>query len=533
MQSRQTVHIMSAEWRWVILVGSTLVLLAFAPLLWVALRGTAGWQFMGVLHNFQDGATYISKMRLGYDGSWLVYFQHTPELHSGAFIQVIYLVLGQLARLISIPPIVMFHVARVGAALFMYVAVYQLGATVWTRIRARRMFFIIAVLGAGFGWLLGLLLQDSSFPDLTLPEAFLLYSTFMNVHFPLTIACLALVMSLFIAAYRPGAEDDPSIDASWPLVSLLSIVLALLYPQALVPIGGALILYVGSVWWKDRVMPVRLFRWLLALILPAVPIAVYYTITIMYNPAMSLWNRQNVTSSPPLPTLLLGLGLPLIVALPGIYRAARRFERDGDRLMLLWLLGMIVLLYLPFNVQRRFAVGMMVPVAYFATRAIEDVWLPRINRRWRNYLLALFIPVISISQVLMLFFPVMPAITGYPQAARGVFLERDYALAFSWLDDRTTDSSVILASPLVSAWIPGWTGARVVYGHPYETLYADEKEQQVLGWYSGSTDCSTVLDAYNVRYVLYGPEEQLLGQTGCLTDLRQVAQIGSVAVYAP
>ena len=41
MQSRQTVHIMSAEWRWVILVGSTLVLLAFAPLLWVALRGLA------------------------------------------------------------------------------------------------------------------------------------------------------------------------------------------------------------------------------------------------------------------------------------------------------------------------------------------------------------------------------------------------------------------------------------------------------------------------------------------------------------
>ena len=88
MQSRQTVHIMSAEWRWVIIVGSALVLLAFSPLLWVALRGTPGWQFMGVLHNYQDGATYISKMRLGYEGNWLVYFQHTPEPHSGAFIQV-------------------------------------------------------------------------------------------------------------------------------------------------------------------------------------------------------------------------------------------------------------------------------------------------------------------------------------------------------------------------------------------------------------------------------------------------------------
>src|SRR5579862_2978799 len=57
MQSRQTVHIMAAEWRWVILVGSALVLLAISPLLWVALRGTPGWQFMGVLHNYLDGST--------------------------------------------------------------------------------------------------------------------------------------------------------------------------------------------------------------------------------------------------------------------------------------------------------------------------------------------------------------------------------------------------------------------------------------------------------------------------------------------
>src|SRR5664279_1437807 len=252
MQSRQTVHIMSAEWRWVILVGIALVLLAFSPLVWVALRGTPGWQFMGVLHNYGDGATYISKMRLGYEGSWLVYFQDTPELHSGAFIQVIYLLLGQLSRLIAVPPIVMFHVARVGAALFMYVAIYQLGATIWMRVRARRIFFVIAVLGAGLGWLFAGPLNDTAFPDFAIPEAFSLYSTFMNVHFPLTIACLALLIGLFITAYRPGAEEDRSVDSSWPLASLLSVALAFLYPQALVPIGAALILYVGIVWGQDR-----------------------------------------------------------------------------------------------------------------------------------------------------------------------------------------------------------------------------------------------------------------------------------------
>ena len=535
MQSRQTVHIMSAEWRWVIIVGSALVLLAFSPLLWVALHGTPGWQFMGVLHNYQDGATYISKMRLGFEGSWLVYFQDTPETHSGAFIQVLYLLLGHLSRLISIPQIVMFHVARVGAALFMYVALYQLGATIWTRVRARRIFFLIAVFGAGLGWLFAPLLQDTGFPDLVVPEAFSLYSTFMNVHFPLTIACLALLMSLFISAYRPGAEQDPSIDASWPMASLLSVILALLYPQALVPIGGALILYVGIVWVQDRRLPLRLVRWLLAVVVPAVPVAVYYVITVAYNPAMALWNTQNMTSAPTPLELIIGFGLPLLVALPEIYRAILRFERDGDRLMLLWLAAIIVTIYLPINVQRRFMVGMMIPLAYFVTRAIEDVWLPRIGRRWRPAVASVFIPFIAISQILMLFLPVLPAITGYPQAAVGIFLEYDYAQAYNWLDARTSTTDVILASPLASAWIPAWVGSRVVYGHPYETLDAEAKKQQVLDWYGGSNDadCAALLKEYNVRYILYGPEEEKLGQTACLSSLHLVEQNGSVAVYAP
>ncbi|MCZ2096619.1 MAG: hypothetical protein LC121_10195, partial [Anaerolineae bacterium] len=256
-------------------------------------------------------------------------------------------------------------------------------------------------------------------------------------------------------------------------------------------------------------------------------------ITVMYNPAMATWNAQNVTTSPSPPVLLLGFGIPLLAALPGLYRGVRRFERDGDRLMLLWLVCIVGAMYLPLNVQRRFGVGAMIPIAYFAVRAIEDVWLPRINRRMRNYVFALFLPLISISQFLMLFWPILPAITGYPQAARGIFLERDYAAAFRWLEPRTTDTDVILASPLVSAWIPGWSGARVVYGHPFETLDADEKRQQVADWYAGVGDCEALLDAYHVRYILAGPEEAPPGQTSCLTDLRQVEQVGSVAIYAP
>src|SRR5690606_22859917 len=105
----------------------------------------------------RDGATYLSKMMLGMQGQWLVNFQHTPEPHSGAFLQVIYPLLGQLARLIDTPVLVVFHAVRAVAAIFMYMALYQLAATIWMRVRTRRIFFSIVAIGAGLGWLYAIL----------------------------------------------------------------------------------------------------------------------------------------------------------------------------------------------------------------------------------------------------------------------------------------------------------------------------------------------------------------------------------------
>lgn len=532
--ARYSVHITPREWRWVVIIAGALVLLAFMPLVWVALRGTPGWQFMGTLHNYLDGATYFSKMMLGYEGEWLVTFQHTPETHGGALIQVLYPLLGHAARLTGVPTTVMFHVARMFAALFMYVALYQLGAAIWQRKRTRFLFFGIVSIGSGFGWFLAPMLQVTTFPDFPLlPEAFPFYSTLMNVHFPLTLALIALMASLFIQVLRPGGDDDPVFERYWGMAGLISIALALLYPQALVPFGAALAAYLGTIWWKDRRVHPRLLTWMLAVVLPALPLAAYYTMVVMYNPWMSEWNRQNVTEAPNPLVMAAGFGVPLLLALPGIWRAVRRFERDGDRLMLLWLIAMIVVMYLPTNIQRRFAVGMMIPIAYFAARALEDTWLPLISRRLRQLFFALLFPFIAVSQILMLFLPIVPALVGSPHLAMGVFLQSDYAAAFRWLDGEVGRSNVLLASPVVSAWIPGWTSGRVVYGHPYETLNAEQKQAEVEAWYAGDEDCAGLIERYRVKYVLYGANEQQLGGGACLATLRLIAVFGDVEIYAP
>jgi hypothetical protein len=527
MQSSQdTVHITSAEWRWVVIFAVALTALAFIPFLWVAFSGANGmdWQFMGVLNNYRDGATYLSKMVQGMEGTLLINFRHTPEPHDGVFIQVLYPALGQVARLVGIPPIALFHAARVVASLIMYLALYHLSATIWTRIRSRKIFFIVASIGSGLGWFFSG--GDTRFPDLSIAEIFPFYSSLVNVHFPLALACLALLCSTMILVFRPGSNDDPGIQNGGLITGLLSLTLALLFPQALVPFIMAVSLYVGVYWLQKRRITMRELRWLLVLMLPPLPVGAYYAAIVMYNPVIAEWNRQNVTLAPSPIVFILGLGVPLAVALPGIYRAVRRFESDGDRFILLWLVAMFVLIYLPTNIQRRFAAGMMIPIAYFATRALEDFWFQYINRRWRYRLLIPAVPLMTMSYVVVLLANL--------NITPGPFLQRDYAVAFQWIKENKSADDVILASEKVSVWIPSWVGARIVYGHPFETLQSDVKSQQVLAWYStNATDCETLLNQYSVSYVIFGPQEQALGTTPCLDDLTSVFRSGDVTVYAP
>jgi len=268
----------------------------------------------------------------------------------------------------------------------------------------------------------------------------------------------------------------------------------------------------------------RDIRWLLVLTVPALPLAAYYFAIVTYNSAAAEWNQQNITLSPSLPILILGLGVPLLIALPGIWRSIRRFEPDGDQFMLVWLLAMLVVMYLPTNTQRRFAVGMMLPIAYFATRALEGFWFNYFNRRWRYRLMIAVIPTMTFSYILILM--------GNLTVTSGPFLERDYAAAFQWLKEQGQPNEVILAAPDVSVWVPGWTGDRVVYGHPFETLDANEKEVQVQNWFNG-TDCGQIVEQYSVRYVIVGPQEQAIGNTTCTNALYQVFNYGTVTVYAP
>jgi len=545
MQSLRTTDITPEEWRWVFTIGGMLTALTLLPYAWAlaANASATDWQFMGILANPQDGATYLAKIGLGIQGEWLFHLTHTPEPHAGAAVFLFYLLLGHFARLIGVSNLLMFHLARVVTTLFMFSALYYLGATIWTRQRPRRLFFVLTALASGFGWLLLLFNPDASaLPDMTVPEAYPLYAAYANPHFPLAIGCLALVAGSYVKAFSIDFREEPTVANGGLTIFLLALVLALVMPHALVPLGSALVLYLGITAVRRRAIPVLELRWVAMLFLPAGLVLIYLVLVLTYNPAVQIWNAQiqNPTASPLL--VLLAYGLLPVVALPGLVRAVRRFEEDGDQLMLLWLLVNLAVVFVPFNHQRRFMIGLVIPLVFFAVRSLEDYWFVRYGDKARTLIPAALVIAVVPTHVLTLGIPLFGVANPQAGLDQRLLLERDYWGAMTWLYQNGSSADVVLSSPNVSLWIPAYAGKRVVYGHPFETLNSAAKYAQVQGWFSGENCYWPTLarDGYTVRYVLIGPQERALseqrnGREPCYSDLAAVSSrvlnFGTVLLY--
>jgi len=494
---------------------------------------------MGVLHHHVDATTYLSRMLQGESGEWLVQFMHTPDQHVAVMVQPFYILLGHLTRISLLPAELIFQVGRILASIFMLSALYQLAAVTWTRVKARRTFFVLATVGSGLGWIVFLFTGEMTTVDLNSPLAFPIYGALVSIHYPLATACLALTAAEFIPVFRPGADQQLDAHTGAPVI-FLGLSLAILYGLALLPITLALIASVVAKAVAYRRLPRRELSWLSWFVIPTLPLTAYYVLTALQNPAFEIWLRQRQLSAPGVLSLILGLGVLLILSFPGLVRAVRRLEADGDRFMLFWLAAILIFIFLPVFGGMSFGLGLVLPVAYFATRSLDDYWFKRVFKppRMQLWLYVIAIPVLSLSQLLVIFLPIFPL---YKAEAEGdALLREDYRHALAWIGQSATSTDVIMTAPTIGVWVPIVAKARPVYGHPSETFNAETRLRLVIDWYASSNveDCSWIIDetatrtnGFAVHYVIYGPYEQPLGPGVCLDLLRPVATLGEVSIY--
>lgn len=522
-----TPQITATEWRWAIKWSIAILLLSCLPYLFALQAAPEGWRFAGFLANPLDGHSYLAKIQQGEAGSWLFHLSYTPEPHEGVFVYTFYLALGHLAAATGLEKILVFHLARLLAGFGLLLAAFRFTARVLPEPQQRRLAFILMLTSAGLGWL-GVVF--GAFPiDLWVPEAFIPYSLYANPHFPLATMLMLIIFDQLLGSLT---KPYPSVTRLFG-VGLAALILTIISPFGLVIVMVVTGTFLSWLYLTERRLPWAQIWLTLDAILWSTPMLLYQYWVMTNNPAMAGWLAQNVTDAPALVDFGLGYGLVGLLALPGliyIIRSGRTNVTSGQWLIVLWTVAAIALVYLPFDLQRRMIHGLHVPLSLLA--AIGLSWGLAKSKLPAGYQHLTKVGVITLGTLGTLVVWGLPLISllQAPESSNAIpllFLREEEVAAFDWLREQVGPDEIILASPRLGMFVPGQTGARVFYGHPFETLEAEVKEAQVEAFYRGELESLSPAP----DYLIYGPSERALGQPKRLAEYSPVFSAGELVIY--
>jgi hypothetical protein len=499
-------------------LAAILVFLALQALPYVvaALSSNSDLVFGGFLLSPIDGNSYLAKMRQGWEGAWLFTLPYSAE--PGAAVPIVnfyYLFLGHLARWFGAPLLIVFHAARLGAAALMFLTLYSFSSSLFNTKRTRWFAFILVSLGSGLGWLA--LLFGLLTPDLWIPESFPFLAAQANAHFP-----LGLALQFYLLAQL---DSEKAIDTLQRVKLILAAaILAVVYPFGLA-VAGAVMIGQLVLLYARRLPFAKSLEQIILVSAGGGPFILYEMWISNAHPVLSLWNAQNLTPTPAPFEVLIGYSPALLFALAGAVIAWRAKDNRLSTLIL-WMFIGFTLIYLPLNLQRRLMTGLFVPIALLALYAIEYI-----TNKWRRWSwLATVLLILSLpTNVFGLLLGIRIAQITEPR----FYIHRSELSAYAWLNDNTEADALVMASPESGMRVPAYSHARVLYGHPFETVNAEKWEAAVVDFYSRPGDTEAQLQDLGVDYLMYGPREMALGDLPDVQSWQIVFEEGNTLILAP
>jgi hypothetical protein len=512
------------EWRKAIAISLLVSVITLVPYIIASFQVDQGGVFSGFLINPKDGFSYLAKMREGVESQWLFYLPYSIEPGKGTFIFIFFLFLGHLSRWFGIPPIVLYHAVRFLGSITMFSTAFVLVAKFIKNKTHRWWAFSLILIGGGFGWLaipFGLLPSD-----LWIVESIPFLTAYANAHFPLAATLFLLLIIFMISVIKP-------IGVWMGAAFLVSTLLATIQPFSMIPLF--VFLFIWLIWetWiqvkGQNVGEIKIReKWLvyLAIILGAIPWFAYDFWITLTHPEIGAWNAQNITPSPPIVEYIFGFGGVLLIATIGLLRGHFKDTRAG-RMLMVWGIVQAILLYAPFGLQRRLSMGLYFSLVILAVMTLERL----IQNKSRLRFTFMTLLLLSIPSNLVV---VGSGIAGVMQIDPMVVLDQSEVEAYQWLSSNAEPGEIVLAGPIAGNRIPAYANLKVFYGHPFETVNAEEQMAFIEQAYTSEDGIDRTyekLRELGVSYVFYGPEEKELGLPVWLEKCKLDFNSGEYSIY--
>lgn len=524
-----------AEWRWLVGWITVALMVTSVPYAIGALRSTPDHVFGGFAIAVEDGYSYLAKMNQGAHGAWTFTLPYTSEPHTPTIFYAFHLLLGKAAALTGLSFAAMYHLARMIFDAALLAVIYRFVAQ-FSRARAiRKLAWLIIAFSGGLGWLLLLTGQSEwlgSFPiDLISPEGFSFLILYGFPH-------LALARSLLLAgllAWWTGQR--------WVLAGACWLAMSVIVPFYVAVVGAIVMVgLITDALTRRRIVWGEIGRAALAGLI-ASPMLIYTFVIVAADPIWRVWSDQLVILSPHPLHYVAGYAVVGALAVVGLRRRSKSEVRNPK--LIGWLLIVPLLIYLPFNSQRRLIESWQLPLAMLAAAGLAYTVLPawrrsRVVRRLirnprysvrglTNWFIAGTMLLTSATYVLVLTEQSLRLAAQTPPS----FRDGREIDALRWLDKRVTPDDVILSSYETGNFLPTLVNARAFLGHGPETAYSDEKRELVKRFYRTDTPAEwrrSFLQQWPIGYVIAGPLEAKLG-TPELDALSELVLIYDQAGY--
>jgi hypothetical protein len=513
-------EIEGSEWRFVILFALGILAVTSLPYLFGHLTSPDDRVFMGIAYGVSDTAQYFSWLR-DFQNHFFIDNHLTPEPNAKIFMNLQWWLLAQLARILSLTHLQVFHVFRTLAIAAFALVTYWFISLCFVERKQRRTAFLIVQVGSGLGWfwvVLKYLIPSRGFTfpfDVYTIEPNSFLSQMAFPHFTAAAALIILVFGLMMIAARRQQWRYTLIASGFALILGLSHAYDLLLVYVVVG------LYMLFVWLRDGFSWRMFWQVFVLVIISCGPAfySVYMTSSRfpVWHAVLTQFDLAGAWTPDPFHLLFL-LGLPFIVALMGFDGFVPLRERSLPQVFVrIWFMANLFLVYLPVNFQIHYLNGWQLPIAILATEVLYRRIVPFASK-WparSARTLAKWLPVVLILAVL----PTNLYLLAWRFIDLGryrhpYFIHRNEDAALEWLADHASADQVVFCTRTVGQYVPSRTGARPFLGHWAMTKDLHEKQGIVASFFDATTtdaERKAVLSDFSVDYVLLGTAERELG----------------------
>jgi len=283
-------------------------------------------------------------------------------------------------------------------------------------------------------------------------------------------------------------------------------------------------------------------RWLAPLIVAGGLLPpLIYQVYVFRNSSEFRIKGSTPTPAPALVDVFLSYGPLMMLAMVGAFVVWRE---GRARLMVVWAIACLILIYAPVSFARKMIEGLHLPLCFLAASGlvalVSRIKMPAARRvSIEKMLIAGAVGVMSVSSLQFVAWCLGNAVDN--NRARisvlmpPLYLSSGDAAALRWIASRNTTErdGAILCLPLLGNYAPRETGRNVFVGHWAETLNFQPKLGEMTAFYKNRMNAEQArqwLRDNRIGYVIIGKYEKELGATLPL-DLKMLHEEGGTKVY--